>query len=605
MAQMIADRRDLDFVLHEQLKVEELSKHERFAEFNRKTVDLIISEARNLALKELLPAQVDGDREGTPFENGKVTVAESFHKAWELFNDGEWLAMPEDPEWGGQGMPRTLALTAGEFFNGANLAFMMYAGLTHGAGKLVETFGTEEQKKLFLKKMYTGQWTGTMLLTEPEAGSDVGALTTTAVKNDDGTYSLTGNKIFISAGEHDLAENIIHPVLARIEGAPEGTKGISLFLVPKSRVNDDGSLGESNDVVCTGVEKKMGIHGNATCALSLGSKGRCRGTLLGEENKGMRAMFLMMNEARLLVGLQGLSCASAAYMYAVNYARQRVQGRHLLKMLDKSAPSVAIIQHPDVRRMLLTMKVYVEGMRSLLYYIGLCGDKLEITDDAEKKAKYQGIIDLLIPIAKGYVTDRAFEVCSLGVQVYGGYGYIKEYPMEQLLRDCRITPIYEGTNGIQAMDLLGRKLGMNKGKPIMDLLEEIQKTIADAQAVSRVQPLANQLDAAVNKLGEVALQIGKTAMSPEMMTAFALAYPFMEVAGDVVMSWLLLWRATIAAENLGKGVKKKDAAFYEGQLKSAEFFTHSVLPVTLGRMNVILTGNRAVVDISEDAFGGK
>jgi alkylation response protein AidB-like acyl-CoA dehydrogenase len=605
MAQMIADRRDIDFVLHEQLQVEELSKHEPFVEFNQKAIELIVSEVRNLAVKEILPTQVDGDREGTRFENGKVTVPQSYQKAWRLFKEGEWLAMSEDPKWGGQGMPRTLSLAAGDYLNGANFSFMMYAGLTHGAGKLVETFGSEKQKRLFLKKMYSGQWTGTMLLTEPEAGSDVGALTTSAVKNDDGTYAITGSKIFISSGEHDMAENIIHPVLARIEGAPAGTAGISLFLVPKIRVNDDGSLGEFNDVVCTGVEEKMGIHGNGTCSLSLGSKGDCRGTLLGEENKGMRAMFLMMNEARLLVGLQGLACASAAYMYAVNYARQRVQGRHLLQMQDKSAPPVPIIQHPDVRRMLLTMKAYVEGMRSLLYYVALCGDKIVISDNEVEKAKYQGLVDLLIPIAKGYVTDRAFDVCNLGVQVYGGYGYIREYPLEQLMRDCRITPIYEGTNGIQAMDLLGRKLGMNKGKPIMDLLGEIQKTIAAAKALAQVEPHAKGVEAAVNKLGQVAVHIGQTAMSPQVLTAFAFAYPFMEVAGDVVLSWLLLWRAAIAAEKLQHGAKKKDAAFYEGQLKSCEFFVHSILPATLGKMDAILSGNGAVVDISEDAFGGK
>jgi alkylation response protein AidB-like acyl-CoA dehydrogenase len=605
MAQLLADRKDVDFVLHEQLKVYELSNHDRFAEFNKKTIDLIVSEVRNLALKEMLPTRVDGDREGARFDHGEVKVPESYKKLWQIFNEGEWLAMSEDPEWGGQGMPRTLALAAGDYFDAANFSFIMYAGLTHGAGKLVETFGTQKQKQLFLNKMYSGEWTGTMLLTEPEAGSDVGALTTTAVKNGDGTYTITGNKIFISAGDHDLAENIIHPVLARIEGAPEGTKGISLFLVPKIWVNDDGSLGEPNDVVCTAVEEKMGIHGNATCSLSLGSKGRCRGTLLGEANKGMRAMFLMMNEARLMVGLQGLSCASAAYMYAVNYARERVQGRHLLKMLEKSAPSVPIIQHPDVRRMLLTMKVYVEGMRSLLYYIGMCGDRTAISNDEKEKAKYQGIVDILIPVAKGYVTDRALDVCNLGIQVYGGYGYIKEYPMEQLLRDCRITPIYEGTNGIQAMDLLGRKLGMSKGKPIMDLLGEIQNTIAAAKAVASIEACATKLEGAVNKLGEVAIHMGTTAMSPEIMTAFAFAYPFMEVAGDVIFSWMLLWRATIAAEKLENGAKKKDKTFYEGQLKSAEFFTHTVLPATLGKMDAILTSNSAVVDISEDSFGGK
>ena len=606
MAQFIADRRDVEFVLHEQLQVETLSEHEKYAEFNKKTVDLIISEARNLAVKELLPIRVDGDREGARFESGKVTVPASFHKAWELFKEGEWVALSDDPEFGGQGMPVTLSLAVNDYFIGANFAFMMYPGLTHGAGRLVQTFGTAKQKDLFLKKMFTGEWTGTMLLTEPEAGSDVGALTTSAVKNDDGTYSITGNKIFISSGEHDMAENIIHPVLARIEGAPEGTKGISLFLVPKIWVNDDGSLGEPNDVICTGVEDKMGIHGNATCSLSLGSKGNCRGTLLGEENKGMRAMFQMMNEARLLVGLQGLACASAAYLYAVNYARERVQGRHLLKALEDDAPSVPIVEHPDVRRMLLTMKVYVEGTRSLLYFIGNCEDKFKTSDNEEDKARYQGLIDLLIPIAKGYVTDKALEVCSLGVQVYGGYGYIKEYPMEQLLRDCRITPIYEGTNGIQAMDLLGRKLGMNKGKPIMDLLGVVQQTIAAAKSISSLQNVSTKLEAAVNKLGEVALHIGQAGMSLDTrMNAFAHAYSFMDVFGDVVFAWQLLWRASIAAQNLENGAKKKDLAFYEGQIKSAEFFAHSILPISLGKMDVILAAGSEAIDISADAFGGK
>ncbi len=604
MAQQIADRRDVDFVLHEMLQVEQLSKHEKFADFNKKTVDLVISEARNLAIKEILPTMEIGDREGAKFDKGRVTVPESFHRAYELFKEGEWLAMPEDPEWGGQGMPRSVALAANDYLVGANFAFMMYPGLTHGAGKLVETFGTDKQKELFLKKMYTGEWAGTMLLTEPEAGSDVGALTTTAVKNDDGTYSITGNKIFISSGEHDLVENIIHPLLARIEGAPEGTKGISLFLVPKIWVNDDGSLGEPNDVVCTGIEEKMGIHGNATCSLALGGKGKCKGTLLGEENKGMRAMFIMMNEARLLVGLQGFCCASASYMYAVNYAKERVQGKNLLQMMDKAAPSVPIIQHPDVRRQLLNMKVYVEGMRSLIYYIGMCDDRIAVSDNEEEKARYRGIVDVLIPVAKGYVTDRAFDVCSYGMQVYGGYGYIKDYPVEQLLRDCRITLIYEGTNGIQAMDLLGRKLGLNGGKPIMDLLGEMQKTIAQAKSVEAVKDHAVKVEEALNKLGEVALHMGQTAMSPKVLNAFAFASPFMEATGDVVFAWMLLWRATIAATSLEKGAKKKDISYYEGQLKSIEFFAHSILPITHGKMAAILTTNGAAIEISEASFGG-
>ncbi len=602
MAQVIADRRDVDFVLNEQFQVAELSKHEKFAEFNQKVVDMIVSEARNLAIKEILPTQKTGDEEGCRFEDGKVTVPESFHRAYELFIEGEWLAMPEDPEWGGQGMPKTVALAASDYFNGANYAFMMYPGLTHGAAKLVDAFGTDLQKKMFLKNMYTGKWTGTVLLTEPEAGSDVGALTTTAKKNDDGSYTITGNKIFISSGEHDLAENIIHPVLARIEGAPEGTKGISLFLVPKYWVNEDGSMGDFNDVVCTGIEEKMGIHGNSTCSLSLGSKGQCKGLLLGEENKGMRAMFLMMNEARLLVGMQGFACASASYLNAVNYARERVQGRSLLEMKNPDAPAVPIIQHPDVRRMLLTMKAYVEGMRSILYYMAYCEDRKETTDDADEQSYWQGLIELLTPVAKGYVTDRAYEMCSLGVQVYGGYGYIKEYPQEQLLRDCRITMIYEGTNGIQAMDLLGRKLGMNKGKPVMDLMGEMNKTIASAKE-NGMEELAEKFQKAVNKLGEVGMHMGAAAMSPQMLTAFSYAHPFMEATGDVVTAWMLLWRAAIAKAKMGK--KKKDDVFYSGLIKSAEYYINTMLPATTGKMIAILNGNAAAVEIEEDAFGGK
>ena len=605
MAQVIADRRDVDFVLHEQLNVGALSEHEKYAEFNRKTIDLIISEARNLAVKEILPTLKEGDEQGCRFENGQVFVPESFKRAYDLFVEGEWLAMPEDPEYGGQGMPRTVALAAGDYFNGANYAFMMYPGLTHGAALLVEAFGTERQKKLYLKNMFTGNWTGTMLLTEPEAGSDVGNLTTTAVKNEDGTYSISGNKIFISSGEHDLVENIVHPVLARIEGAPAGTKGISLFLVPKYRVNEDGSLGELNDVVCTGIEHKMGIHGNATCSLTLGGKGNCIGELLGEENKGMRAMFLMMNEARLLVGMQGLSCASASYLNAINYARERVQGKNLLQMMDPNAPSVPIIQHPDVRRMLMSMKAYIEGMRSLLYYVGHLTDRITVVEDEEEKVRLQGIIDLLIPVCKGYVTDRAFEICSTGVQIYGGYGFIKEYPQEQYLRDCRITMIYEGTNGIQAMDLLGRKLGMNKGKPIMDLMGEIQQTIAQAKADDTLKEYATRLEKAINRLGEVAMHLGATAMSPGVLKAFAFAHPFLEASGDVVLAWMLLWRGVIAAAKLETGGKKKDKVFYEGQLKSVQYFTQAVLPITMGKMDAIMTTSGAAVEISEDAFGGK
>jgi len=602
MAQLIADRKDVDFVLHDQFNVSELSKHEKYADYNKKTIDLVITEARNLAVKEILPTLKIGDEVGCKLENGKVIIPEEFHRLYEIMKEGEWIAMTEDPEWGGQGMPRSVALAASDYFNGANYPFMMYPGLTHGAGKLVEAFGTEKQKKLFLKKMFTGEWTGTMLLTEPEAGSDVGNLSTTAKKNDDGTYQITGNKIFISSGEHELTKNIIHPVLARIEGAPAGTKGISLFLVPKYRVNDDGSLGEFNDVVCTGLEEKMGIHGNATCSLTLGGKGQCVGTLLGEENKGMRAMFLMMNEARALVGQQGFGCASTAFMYALDYARQRIQGKNLLQMMDPNAPSVAIINHPDVKRMLITMKAYIEGMRSLIYYHGYLEDLKDTTDDDQLKDKYHGMVELLTPIVKGYVTDRSFDVCSLAMQVYGGYGFIKEYPVEQLLRDCRITMIYEGTNGIQAMDLLGRKLGLKKGKPIMDLMAEIQTIIAQAKEIEVLKPLAEKTEEALNKLGKVAMHMGATAMSEKVLSAFAYAYPFMEISGDVVMAWMLLWRAVVASKKLEK--KNKNKAFYEGQLKTAEFFITTIIPTCLGKMDAVMATNSSIIDIADEAFGG-
>jgi len=603
MAQVIADRRDVDFVLFDQLHAEELSKHEEYAEFNRKTIELIVSEARNLAVKEILPTQKDGDEIGCKFDNGVVTVPESFKRAWELFKEGEWVATTMSPEWGGQGMPHLLGMAVGDYFSGSNFAFMMYTGLTNGAALLVQNWGTEKLKKLFLKKMNSGQWTGTMLLTEPEAGSDVGRLTTTAVKNDDGTYSISGNKIFISSGEHDLAENIIHPTLARIEGAPAGTKGISLFLVPKIWVNDDGSLGEPNDVVCTGIEEKMGIHGNSTASLTLGGKGKCRGYLLGEENKGMRAMFQMMNGARLHTGQQGFACASTSFLNALNYARERVQGRHITEQ-SHDAPAVPIIQHPDVRRMLLTMKSYVEGMRSLLYYVGLLIDKSHTAKDEKEKAKYEALIGFLTPICKGYVTDRAFEVTNLGMQVYGGYGFIKEYPQEQLVRDTRITQIYEGTNGIQAMDLMARKTIMDGGKAMMALIAEMQKNIDQAKAIESLKPLAEKLEALIKRIGDVAMFIGKNMMSGQVENAFIFANSFMEITGDMVMAWMLLWRAAIASEQLGSA-KKKDQKFLEGQIKSADFFIRYMLPVTNGKIDGILENCCAPVEIDEDSFGGK
>lgn len=616
MAQLISEKRDMEFVLHEQMNISEITKHKKYKEFNKKTVDLIISEARNLAIKELLAVNKEGDEQECTFENGVVKVPECYKRAYKLIKEGEWVALSEDVDAGGQGMPKLLSSAVSELFSGANIALTMYSGLCRGAGELVEEYGTDKQKELYLKKMYSGEWGGSMLLTEPEAGSDVGALTTTAKKNDDGTYSISGNKIFITGGDQNLAENIIHPVLARIEGAPAGTKGISLFAVPKIWVNDDGSLGEPNDVVVTGIEHKMGLKGSATCSVTLGGSGNCRGTLLGEENKGMSAMFKMMNGARLGVGIQGFSLATAAYLYALGYTRERVQGKSLLSMFDKDAPSVTIINHPDVRRMLMNMKSYIDGMRSFLYYVGKCFDIVETTDDAETKEKYSGIIEILTPIVKAYCTDRAMDITSTAVTCYGGYGYTKEYPVEQLMRDCKITQIYEGTNGIQAMDLLGRKMGMKKGMLFMAFLEEIQKTITEAKAVPVLETLAVKLDENVKKLSEIAMLIGKTAMSEKVLTAFSYAHPFLETMGDTVMGWMHLWRAIVAAPKLEKlagsldpkerrekALKNKDAAFYEGILTTAEYFINVILPVSNGKLESIKGMSDTMVEMPDTSFG--
>jgi alkylation response protein AidB-like acyl-CoA dehydrogenase len=614
MAQEIADRRDVDFVLYEQFHVEEMQKYPGYEEFNRKTIDIIINEARSFAIKEILPTFAEGDRVGATFNDGKVLIPTCFQRPLELFLENEWNSMTVPEELGGQGLPYLVAQAANDYLIGANCCLTSLGFIGRAAGEMIEIYGTKEQKNLFLKNMYTGKWSGTMVLTESEAGTDVGNLSTMAVKNSDGTYSITGNKIFISGGDHDFTENIIHPVLARIEGAPKGTKGISIFIVPKIWVNEDGSLGEPNDVICTGIEKKMGIHAGPTCSLAFGSKGKCSGFLLGKENEGMKVMFRMMNEARLYVGTLGLVGASSAYLYALNYAKTRLQGRELDQMMNPDAPQVPIIRHPDVRRMLLWMKAHVEGMRSLVYFGSFCVDKTKKAETDKEKAHYQGLLDFLTPIIKAHCSEKAVEVCNQAMQVYGGYGYCAEYPVEQLLRDARIGPIYEGTNGIQAMDMLARKLGMNKGAAFMSYLKEIQKTANTAKKIEIIKILGEKLEKVSSKMAETAFYLGKTAMSPNFKTAFAYASPLLDIIGDLTIAWMLLWRANIAAPKLANILKdnpdqkkdiiekNKNAAFYEGQIRSAEYFIQSVLPITLGKMDAIKNGNNAVIEIPEVAF---
>ncbi len=605
MAQVLADRRDIDFALYEQMDVEALTHTDKFGDLDKKVFDMIIKEARTLSVKEILPTLAEGDRIGVTFDNGKVTVPECFRRPYKLMCEGEWNAMVEDPEVGGQGLPRMIDQAAKEYIVAANYSMTTYALEGHGTGKMIELYGTEKQKQLFLKKLYTGEWGGTMDLTEPQAGSDLAALETSAEKLPDGTYSIKGSKIFITNAEHDLTENIIHPVLARVTGAPRGTKGISIFIVPKIWVNEDGTLGDRNDIVCTGVEEKMGIHASATCSTSMGSRGVCRGLLLGEENQGMKVMFHMMNGARLDVGFQGFCNASAAYLEALNFARERRQGKDLAEGKNLDAPQVPIIRHPDVRRMLLWMKAHVEGMRSLVYYTARCFDRMAAVSDESERQLSADFTELLTPLVKAYCATRGFEVCVQAMQVFGGYGYTREYPVEQRARDGKIASIYEGTDGIQAMDLLGRKLGMKKGTVFMAFLSEIGNTVAAAKENEALAALAVDVEAAANRLGEVALHIGRTAMSPEFKTAFACAHPFMMIMGDVIMAWMLLWRAVEASQKLAEGAKQKDIEFYNGQIQTARYYIRSVLPGTVGQMNACTSGDDAVVAISEEAFGGK
>jgi alkylation response protein AidB-like acyl-CoA dehydrogenase len=606
MTQVIADQKEIEFILYEQFNAEKLLSYEKYKGFSKKIFDMILSEARKIAIKEILPTLAEGDKQGVRFENGKVAVPESFHKARKVVLEADLTSTMEDPDWGGQGLPFLISIAVMEYTVGANYALSGYIHMGHGTGKMIELFGTEQLRNMFLENLYTARWGGTMLLTEPEAGSDVGAISTTAKKNSDGTYSITGNKIFITDGEHDMTQNIIHPVLARIEGAPKGSRGISIFIVPKIWVNEDKSLAEPNDVQCVGIEEKMGFHGSATCSMALGSKGECRGFLLGEENKGLNIMFHMMNEARLSVGFQGSTTASLAYLYALDYARQRIQGKDLASMKDPEAESIPIIRHPDVRRMLTWMKAHVDGMRSMIYYITMCVDQKENAKDKEQQEQAGDMIELLTPVVKAYCAQRGFEVCVQAVQVFGGYGYIKDFPVEQLVRDVKIASIYEGTDGIQAMDFLGRKLGMKKGMVFKGLLDEMGKTIADAKKVESLTAMAESLGRASETLGITAFGLGSTAMSEKYTTAFANAHPFLEATGDVVMGWMHLWRALTAVKALETKQKKKsgkkDQVFYQGIITSARFYIETVLPVTQGRMASVQALSDAALNMDEASF---
>ncbi|MBN2810058.1 MAG: acyl-CoA dehydrogenase [Deltaproteobacteria bacterium] len=619
MGNGLVNVRDQKFILFEQIGIEKLFNSEKYGDYTVDDANMMLGEAEKLAVNVMAPTYAEGDKEGCTFTEGKVKVPSCYHAAYKKICETGWFCASRDPEVGGQGMPLSLFSACAELFDAANFALMMYPGLTCGAAALIEKFGTEAQKKKYMYKMYAGEFGGTMCLTEPGAGSDVGALRTKAVKQADGSYKISGTKMFISSGDHDLTGNNIHAVLARIEGDPVGTDGISIFIVPKVLVNADGSLGAPNDVVTGNIEHKMGIKGSATCTLNFGEEENCVGELLGRERQGMEIMFHMMNEARLEVGMQGLGHSSAAFEHARDYARERVQSRAVWDMTNPAAPAVTIIEHPDVRRTLLWMKAYVEGMRALNYYVAYAFDRAEIAQDQVEKKKWLGVVELLTPVCKAFSSDKGVEICSLAIDIYGGYGYCSEYPVEQYLRDVKIACIYEGTNGIQALDLVGRKLAQNHGENLKNMFAEIGKTAAVAGADPQLQELGGALAKAAQALGQVSLQFKEWADGSGLVLPILNARPFLGLLGDLLVGWQLVQGAQVAAASLNKiytqaGAQTSaerrsftrnnaDAAFYEGKIASATYFASTILPTIKGRCLGILAGDRTPIEMLDASFG--
>ncbi|MGO9020081.1 MAG: acyl-CoA dehydrogenase [Syntrophobacteraceae bacterium] len=614
---LLVDERDVKFVLYEQLRMEGLCKYPLYADFSQETFDMVLEEAAKLAERAYYPSNKKGDEQGCRFENGKVKVPDSFHEPYRLYREGGWLAMSESPDVGGQGLPTVLASACTEMFGAANWSLQMYSGLTHGAARLLQEFGTPELQELYMENLFSGEWTGTMCLTEPGAGSDVGALRTRAERQPDGTFKISGQKTFISSGMHDLTENIIHMVLARVDGAPKGTRGISIFLVPRLRPDENGELVD-NDVACVGIEHKMGIHGSSTSSLNFGENGGCVGYLMGQENKGMQIMFEMMNEARLFTGMQGLSHASSAYLHALQYAKERIQGAPIEKMRDAEAEKVRIIEHPDVRRMLMSMKSSTEGIRALLYVSAYCIDRARVAETQEEKELFQGYVDLLIPVCKSVGSDLGFRVCETAIQVYGGYGYCSEYPVEQFMRDCKIASLYEGTNGIQALDLVGRKLAIKQGLLFRNAVKAAGQILSKVRENFRMRDLVQIYDEAQESLNQVTMFFGLKSITEEFHVPILYAKPYLDLFGDVVMGFLLIWQAHLADRKLQKiyeeqGAKDeasqkkllledRNAAFYFGKIASARFFTNQVLTQVSGKVRGIMNNDKSPLEIPEEGF---
>ena len=597
MSTYAAPIRDMQFVIKELVGLDQISAMPECAEVSADLVDAVLEEASKFAAAVLDPLNRSGDQEGVRFVDGKVIVPQGFSEAYRQFVAGGWNGLSGETGFGGQGLPHVVAMPVHEMWNSANMAFCLCPMLTSGVIEALRLRGSAAQQKLFLPKLTSGEWCGTMNLTEPQAGSDLSAVRARAEPEGD-HYRIHGTKIFITWGEHDMAENIVHLVLARTPDAPEGVKGISLFIVPKYRVNADGSLGSRNDVKCVSLEHKLGIHASPTCVLAYGDERGAIGYLVGEENHGLETMFIMMNHARLAVGLEGVALAERAYQHAREYAKTRVQGRAIGQ---KSGDRVTIIHHPDVRRMLMTMKAQTEAMRALAYTASAALDKSRHHPDDKERGRNQALVDFLIPIVKGWCTEQSVEIASTGIQIHGGMGFVEETGAAQFLRDARITTIYEGTTGIQAADLVGRKTGFEKGATAFAVIDDMRKLDADL-ARSRNADVAAQRDyfkQAVDSLN-CATQWLVDTFPRDPNAVAAVSVPYLKLWGTVAGGWLMARAALLAETKLSAG--GGDAEFYRAKIATARFYAEHILLKAGGLASEVVNGAGSVLALTEAQF---
>ncbi|MYN12657.1 acyl-CoA dehydrogenase [Pusillimonas sp. TS35] len=596
MPRYTAPLRDMRFVLHELHNDAELAALPGYADMTADLIDPVLEEAGKFAAEVLQPLNRSGDEEGCRFENGEVFTPKGFRQAYEQFAAGGWVGISCAPEHGGQGMPVSVHMMIEEMISSANLAFGMYPGLTHGAYKALEAHATPALRQIFLPRMAAGEWGGTMCLTEPQCGTDLGLIRTRAAPQPDGSYQLTGTKIFISSGEHDLTENNIHLVLARIDGAPRGIKGISLFVVPKYLVNADGSLGARNPVVCGAIEHKMGIKASSTCVMNFDA---ATGWLVGEPDKGMRAMFTMMNAARQGVAIQGLGVAEAAYQGAVAYARERLQGRALSGPRYPDQPADPLLVHPDVRRMLLTMRANIEGARALGAWVSKALDVSIKSEDPAARQDADDLVALMTPVLKASFTDIGLACANMGMQVFGGHGYIREHGMEQLVRDARITLIYEGTNGVQALDLVGRKLPAHGGRLLRQFFHPVSAFIEAHTQDAQLGVMAGQLGKAFGRLQQATVHIMKAGLvTPE--EAAAASSEYLRLFGLVAQGYMWARMAQLAIRHIEAGDDAQ--GFYRAKAGTARFFFERLLPETGALLSAILAGGAAMLEFDDALF---